>query len=99
MMEKSNGTLIRMALLISTTAATGLVIGWGCSYLYFTQTSRQQKKLKSLNNAKEDHPDAIKQELTSRVRTFFGEDGFMRLENAYVIVSLLIAFLLSTFHI
>eukprot|EP01036_Dinobryon_divergens_P034528 gene34528-44631_t len=76
-----------MALLISSSAATGIFVGWGLSYLFFTQNSRKQKlESRHTNNAIEDYPLAIRTELTSRVRTFFGEDGFKRLENSYVIV-------------
>ena len=87
MMETSNSISTSIALIITSTAATGIVVGWGCSYLYLTQTGRKQRKLQSQIVAEVDHPDAIKTELTSRVRTFFGENGFKRLENAYVIVS------------
>ena len=87
MMERSNSISTNIALIITSTAATGIIVGWGCSYLYLTQTGRKQRKLQSQIVAEVDHPDAIKTELTSRVRTFFGENGFKRLENAYVIVS------------
>jgi hypothetical protein len=87
MMERSNSISTSIALIITSTAATGIVVGWGCSYLYLTQTGRKQRKLQSQIVPEVDHPDAIKTELTSRVRTFFGENGFKRLENAYVIVS------------
>ena len=73
---------MNMALLITSSAATGIFFGWGCSYLFFTKT-----KLESQQHTI-DYPLAIKTELTSRVRTFFGEDGFKCLENSYVIVSI-----------
>ena len=87
--------VMNMALLISSSAATGIFVGWGLSYLFFTQNSRKQKlESRHTNNAIEDYPLAIRTELTSRVRTFFGEDGFKRLENSYVIVSIYILILL-----
>lgn len=33
-----------------------------------------------------DYPDEIKDELHSRVRTFFGEEGFQKLQNSFIIV-------------
>ena len=33
-----------------------------------------------------DYPDDIRKELTSRVETFFGEDGFKKVQNSFVVV-------------
>lgn len=42
---------------------------------------------KLVSPAQDNYPDDIKHELHSRVKTFFNEEGFSKLQNSFIIVS------------
>jgi hypothetical protein len=85
---------------IAAVGVTGVGIGALCYYFavralrqskiddFGVKNSHKRSSRESNAERKQEYPDSIRQELTSRVQAFFGTDGFAKLEKSYVIVSL-----------
>jgi len=81
---------IRLAI---SAVSIGIVLGSGICYILMQNLkqdiSRKEKGKQSTaiqggNN--NEYPSEIKSELSSRVRTFFGDKGFSKLENSFIVV-------------
>lgn len=63
--------------------------GWGMAIIIFHYNDKAKLKgsfTKAETRKLLEYPLEIKNELSSRVRTFFGDEGFHRLEESFVVV-------------
>jgi len=73
--------------LVVSAVSVGIIMGSGLCYILVQQLQhRKQADSNKPKRIQNEYPSEIKSELSSRVRTFFGDKGFMKLESSYVVV-------------
>lgn len=79
-----------VAIVVSGGLAAAFALYYAFRRYGASSSSSDAKKRSEVHSApegvKDEYPDEIKEELTSRVKMFFGEEGAKKLENSFVIV-------------